>query len=77
MAGATARKSARALQNSSAGKSWASGEALASERLIFFDRTSSYYDLTNAMFREAGVNPRGAIEPRLGKPSERVHSPRA
>ena len=37
-------------------------EALAAERLIFFDRTSSYYDLTNAMFREAGVSPRGAIE---------------
>jgi DNA-binding transcriptional LysR family regulator len=37
-------------------------EALAGERLIFFDRTSSYYDLTNAMFREAGVSPRGAIE---------------
>lgn len=37
-------------------------EALADERLIFFDRTSSYYDLTNAMFREAGVSPRGAIE---------------
>src|SRR5262249_27769360 len=37
-------------------------EWLAGERLIFFDRTSSYYDLTNAMFREAGVSPRGAIE---------------
>ena len=37
-------------------------EWLANERLIFFDRTSSYYDLTNAMFREAGVAPRGAIE---------------
>jgi DNA-binding transcriptional LysR family regulator len=37
-------------------------ERLAGERLIFFDRTSSYYDLTNAMFREAGVTPRGAIE---------------
>jgi len=37
-------------------------EWLASERLIFFDRTSSYYDLTNAMFREAGVTPRGALE---------------
>jgi DNA-binding transcriptional LysR family regulator len=37
-------------------------EALASERLIFFDRTSSYYDLTNAMFRAAGVTPRGALE---------------
>ena len=37
-------------------------ETLAGQRLIFFDRTSSYYDLTNAMFREAGVSPRGAIE---------------
>jgi len=37
-------------------------EWLAGERLIFFDRTSSYFDLTNAIFREAGVTPRGAIE---------------
>ena len=44
-------------------QSWAIPvEALAGQRLIFFDRTSSYYDLTNAMFREAGVSPRGAIE---------------
>jgi DNA-binding transcriptional LysR family regulator len=44
-------------------ESWAVPvETLAGERLIFFDRTSSYYDLTNAMFREAGVSPRGAIE---------------
>ena len=37
-------------------------EWLAGERLVFFDRTSSYFDLTNAMFREAGVTPGGAIE---------------
>lgn len=37
-------------------------ESLAGERLIYFDRTSSYYDLTNALFREAGVTTRGAIE---------------
>ena len=31
-------------------------------QLILFDRTSSYYDLTNAMFRAAGVTPRGITE---------------
>jgi DNA-binding transcriptional LysR family regulator len=32
------------------------------EQLIMFDRTSSYYDLTNALFRSAGVVPRGITE---------------
>ncbi len=31
-------------------------------RLILFDRTSSYYDLTNAIFRQAGVTPRTVME---------------
>jgi DNA-binding transcriptional LysR family regulator len=31
-------------------------------RLILFDRTSSYYDLTNALFRPAGSLPRGLLE---------------
>jgi DNA-binding transcriptional LysR family regulator len=31
-------------------------------RLILFDRTSSYYELTNAFFREAGVAPGGVME---------------
>jgi DNA-binding transcriptional LysR family regulator len=31
-------------------------------QLILFDRTSSYYDLTNALFRAAGVVPRGVTE---------------
>jgi DNA-binding transcriptional LysR family regulator len=31
-------------------------------QLILFDRTSSYYELTNAMFRAAGVVPRGVTE---------------
>ncbi len=31
-------------------------------RLIMFDRTSSYYELTNAFFREAGVAPGGVME---------------
>jgi DNA-binding transcriptional LysR family regulator len=35
---------------------------LADARLILFDRTSSYYELTNAFFREAGVAPSGVIE---------------
>ena len=37
-------------------------EELAAARLILFDRTSSYYDLTNAVFREAGVAPGGVME---------------
>jgi DNA-binding transcriptional LysR family regulator len=35
---------------------------LADERLILFDRTSSYFVLTSAFFREAGVVPRGVME---------------
>ena len=31
-------------------------------QLILFDRTSSYYDVTNALFRVAGVAPRGVTE---------------
>jgi DNA-binding transcriptional LysR family regulator len=37
-------------------------DEMAAQRLILFDRTSSYYDLTNALFREAGVAPRGVME---------------
>ncbi len=36
--------------------------AMTEARLILFDRTSSYYDLTNAFFREAGVTPSGVME---------------
>ena len=36
--------------------------ALAGQTLILFDRTSSYYDLTNAIFRAGGVQPRSTIE---------------
>jgi DNA-binding transcriptional LysR family regulator len=42
-------------------RSIAVGE-LAGERLILFDRTSSYFVLTSAFFREAGVVPRGVME---------------
>ncbi len=35
---------------------------LGEARLIFFDRTSSYYGLTNALLRTAGVNPQGIME---------------
>ena len=31
-------------------------------QLILFDRTSSYYEVTNALFRAAGVVPRGVTE---------------
>jgi DNA-binding transcriptional LysR family regulator len=37
-------------------------ERLRESVLILFDRTSSYYDLTNALFRAAGVAPGGTIE---------------
>lgn len=36
--------------------------AIHDAQLILFDRTSSYYDLTNALFRAAGVVPRGVME---------------
>lgn len=35
---------------------------LGGEQLILFDRTSSFHELTSALFREAGVSPRGVIE---------------
>ena len=37
-------------------------DELAGERQILFDRTSSYFVLTSAFFREAGVVPRGVME---------------
>jgi DNA-binding transcriptional LysR family regulator len=35
---------------------------IARQQLILFDRTSSYHNLTNALFRGAGVSPRGVME---------------
>jgi DNA-binding transcriptional LysR family regulator len=35
---------------------------ISNSQLILFDRTSSYYDVTNALFRIAGVVPRGVTE---------------
>jgi DNA-binding transcriptional LysR family regulator len=35
---------------------------VASERLIFFDRTSSYYELTQSFFLSLGVTPREVME---------------
>ncbi|MEO8252616.1 MAG: LysR family transcriptional regulator substrate-binding protein, partial [Chloroflexota bacterium] len=32
------------------------------EHLILFDRTSSYHELTSAVFRQAGIAPRGYLE---------------
>jgi DNA-binding transcriptional LysR family regulator len=37
-------------------------EEIAGEQLILFDRTSSYHDLTSALFRRAGVVPSGVME---------------
>jgi DNA-binding transcriptional LysR family regulator len=37
-------------------------QAIAGEQLILFDRTSSYHELTNALFRTAGVSPAGVME---------------
>jgi DNA-binding transcriptional LysR family regulator len=35
---------------------------MATEHLILFDRTSSYHELTSALFRQAGIAPRGYLE---------------
>ena len=37
-------------------------DELADERLILFDRTSSYHELTSALFRQAGVVPESVME---------------
>jgi DNA-binding transcriptional LysR family regulator len=37
-------------------------DAVGHEQLILFDRTSSYYELTSALFRQAGVVPVGVME---------------
>jgi DNA-binding transcriptional LysR family regulator len=37
-------------------------DALRQEQLILFDRTSSYYELTSALFRRAGISPVGVME---------------
>jgi DNA-binding transcriptional LysR family regulator len=35
---------------------------IAGQQLILFDRTSSYHELTNALFRRAGIAPAGVME---------------
>jgi DNA-binding transcriptional LysR family regulator len=37
-------------------------DELATERLILFDRTSSYHELTSSLFRQAGVVPTSTLE---------------
>jgi DNA-binding transcriptional LysR family regulator len=37
-------------------------DELAAERLILFDRTSSYHELTSSLFRQAGVVPASVME---------------
>ncbi|HEX2883971.1 MAG TPA: LysR family transcriptional regulator [Candidatus Limnocylindria bacterium] len=37
-------------------------DQMATEYLILFDRTSSYHELTSAIFRQAGIAPRGYLE---------------
>ncbi|HZP95476.1 MAG TPA: LysR family transcriptional regulator [Candidatus Limnocylindria bacterium] len=37
-------------------------DELAQERLILFDRTSSYHELTSSLFRQAGVVPASTLE---------------
>jgi DNA-binding transcriptional LysR family regulator len=37
-------------------------EQIANEQVILFDRTSSYHELTSALFRTAGVSPSGVME---------------
>lgn len=45
-----------------AGQPTISRDALGEAPLILFDHDSSYYELTTALVREAGVRPRGVIE---------------
>ena len=45
-----------------AGRKSVSMAELAGEQLILFDRTSSYYELTQATFADAGLTPRGMFE---------------
>jgi DNA-binding transcriptional LysR family regulator len=37
-------------------------EEIAAEQLVLFDRTSSYHQLTSALFRTAGLSPAGVME---------------
>jgi DNA-binding transcriptional LysR family regulator len=37
-------------------------DQMGTEHLILFDRTSSYHELTSALFRQAGIAPRGYLE---------------
>jgi DNA-binding transcriptional LysR family regulator len=37
-------------------------DEISREQLVLFDRTSSYSELTNAVFRSAGVRPDGVME---------------
>jgi DNA-binding transcriptional LysR family regulator len=37
-------------------------DEISREQLILFDRTSSYHELTSALFRTAGVSPAGVME---------------
>jgi DNA-binding transcriptional LysR family regulator len=37
-------------------------DEISGEQLVLFDRTSSYSELTNAVFRSAGVRPEGVME---------------
>jgi len=41
---------------------WAHLEELGEEQFVLFDRSSSYHELTSALFREAGIAPRGLME---------------
>ena len=41
---------------------WARLEQLGEEQFVLFDRSSSYHELTSALFREAGIAPRGLME---------------
>jgi DNA-binding transcriptional LysR family regulator len=45
-----------------AGRGRARLEEISNEQLILFDRLSSYSELTNAVFRGAGVTPEGVME---------------
>ncbi|MGI8420839.1 MAG: LysR family transcriptional regulator [Gaiellaceae bacterium] len=41
---------------------WVRLEQLGEESFVLFDRSSSYHELTGALFRDAGIAPRGSME---------------
>lgn len=47
-------------------------DELAAERLILFDRTSSYHELTSSLFRQAGIVPASTLELDNGEAAKKM-----